>query len=138
MIGVGELTTPRLVTWAAKGSDLGRFAADAGSRGVSVGPVRDGSRRRTDGVLLAWKTVDVTAPGAEGIVPFFIDWGDSPHPARTAPPGVVLEGLRAEHPDPKPIWEALERLGLDLPISSGQAPALIATLRTAHGRVELR
>lgn len=136
--GVGESKMPRLVAWAAKGSDLERFAADARRGGVSVGPVRDGSRRRTDGILLAWKTVDVTAPGAEGIAPFFIDWGESPHPAKTAAPGLVLERLRAEHPDPKPIREVLERLGLDLPVSSGPAPILIATISTAHGPVELR
>jgi hypothetical protein len=49
-----------------------------------------------------------------------------------------LVGLRAEHPDPAAIAEALGSLRLDLPITAGGMRALIATLETPRGRVELR
>jgi hypothetical protein len=74
----------------------------------------------------------------DGLVPFLIDWGDGPHPARTAPGGLELVHLRAEHPDPVAIIEWLRRLGLELLVVAGRAPALIATLDTPRGRLELR
>jgi hypothetical protein len=75
---------------------------------------------------------------ADRIVPYFIDWGTSPHPALTAAKGASLLGLRAEHPDAPRVRIMLDRLGLDLPLQRGAAPALIATISSPKGRVELR
>jgi hypothetical protein len=74
----------------------------------------------------------------DGLVPFFIDWAKTPHPAGSATPGLSLIGLRAEHPDPEPVQEALFTLGLDLRVQRGPRPALIATVDSPRGRVELR
>lgn len=75
---------------------------------------------------------------ADGIVPLFIDWGDTPHPAFTAARGATLVSLRAEHPDVRGVSEMLRNLGLDLPVTQGSSPALIATIDGPRGRVELR
>ena len=75
---------------------------------------------------------------AGGIVPFFIDWGDSPHPAASVPLWPVLESLRAERPEPTIGMRALSGVGIGLPAEFGHRPALIATLRTERGLVELR
>jgi hypothetical protein len=75
---------------------------------------------------------------ADGLVPFFIDWGRSPHPAQTAAPGASLVALRAEHPDAQSVQRLLLALGLDLPVQSGPRPALVATIDSPRGRVELR
>jgi len=68
----------------------------------------------------------------------FIDWGQSPHPARTAASGASLIALRTEHPDAQRVQRLLKKLGLDLPVQSGAAPALVATIDGPRGRVELR
>ena len=52
--------------------------------------------------------------------------------------GASLLGLRAEHPDVRRVQNMLDRLGLDLPLQRGAAPALIATISSPKGRVELR
>ena len=52
--GIDTLKAPRLVTWAAKATDLAKIASDAAAHGVALGEVRPGSRRRPDGVLLTW------------------------------------------------------------------------------------
>jgi hypothetical protein len=46
--------------------------------------------------------------------------------------------LGGRHPDPVAIIEWLRPLGLELPVVAGRAPALIATLDTPRGRLELR
>ena len=74
----------------------------------------------------------------DGLVPFLIDWGSSPHPADSAPSGVALVALRAEHPDPPGVGEALSTLNLHLDVAVGAMPMLIATLRTSTGVVDLR
>jgi catechol 2,3-dioxygenase-like lactoylglutathione lyase family enzyme len=136
--GIDELRAPRLVTWAAKGTDLEGIVKDAKRHGLDLGPVQFGSRRRPDGVLLAWRLTVAPELNSGGIVPFFIDWGETPHPASTLPKGCTIVALRAEHPDVNRVQAELSALGLNLRVDKGAAPALIATIRTAHGDVELR
>jgi Glyoxalase-like domain len=136
--GIDTLAAPRLVAWAARESDLERFAADAAARGVKLGPVGSGSRKRPDGVLLSWRFTSPSAVLAGGIVPFFIDWGSSPHPSQTAAPGATLVALRAEHPDPPSAVSLLKALGLTMPVAKAATPALIAEIDCPKGRVILR
>jgi hypothetical protein len=135
---IDTLETPRLVTWACRGTHLEALAAAAGPSGVDLGDVQSRSRRRPDGSVLAWTMTDPLADREGGIVPFFIDWGRSVHPAAAASGECALTDLRAVHPDPGRVSSALASFGLDLAVENGPAPALIAVLRTPRGEVELR
>jgi hypothetical protein len=126
------------VTWAVKSSDLDAIVQKAKGGGLELGHVQAGSRRRPDGFLLAWRLTVSPSLIADGIIPFFIDWGKTPHPAEALPKGCVLVALRAEHPDANRIQSELSVLGLNIPIHAGSTPAFIATIRTPHGEVELR
>ncbi len=97
-----------------------------------------GSRTRPDGVVLSWRYTDPNVAVADRLVPYFIDWGSSPHPAATAAKGATLIGLRAEHPDAPRVQGLLDQLELALIVRSGPRPALIATIDSPKGRVELR
>ncbi|MGE5276629.1 MAG: VOC family protein [Acidobacteriota bacterium] len=136
--GIDSLDAPRLVRWAANGTNLEQLAGRAARGGLDLGRVTSGSRKRPDGVLLTWRFTDPATVVAGGIVPFFIDWGQSPHPARTAASGASLISLRAEHPEPARVIELLGVIGIDLPVRLGAAPALVATIRGPAGVVELR
>jgi hypothetical protein len=136
--GIDDLEAPRLVGWVAKGLELEQLVSRARRSGVALGDVISGSRRRPDGVVLSWRYTDPNVVVADRLVPYFIDWGKSPHPAATATPGVTLVGLRAEHPDAVRVERMLGQLGLDLQVQTGPKPALIATLDTPNGRVQLR
>jgi Glyoxalase-like domain len=136
--GIDGLKASRLVAWAAKGVDLERLRDEAVRKGARLGQVKSGSRRRPDGVLLSWRYTDPQTVLADGLVPFFIDWGQSPHPAQTAAQGASLIALRAEHPDAQQVQHLLRKLGLELPVQPGAAPALVAIIDSPRGRVELR
>lgn len=136
--GLDELKGPRLVAWAARGKDLERVAAAAAGSGLKLGAVGSGSRRTANGQLLSWRFTDPRAVVEGGVVPFLIDWGETPHPALSAPQGAILKGLRAEHPDPERVENALAALDLRLPVRRGPSPVLIALLETPKGPVELR
>lgn len=137
--GIDDLQSARLVTWAAKGTNLPRLVSEAHRHGIPVGDVIPGSRRTPTGVLLSWHVTDQRAVVANnGLVPFFIDWGDTPHPATSAAVGATLISLRGEHPNPENVQRMLTELGLELPVVKGARPSLVATILGARGRVELR
>ena len=137
-LGIDSLTEPRLVAWAAKSADLNQTVAAATGAGVQLGAVAHGSRRRADGTVISWSFTDPAVVVAGGVVPFFIDWGTSPHPALSAARGAALIAFSAEHPDPRSVQDGLRALGLVLDVAHGREPALVATIRTRTGTVSLR
>ena len=138
LFGVDCLEASRLATWAAKGADLNSLVSRAGTYASELGSVHSGGRRQPDGSYLAWEITDPFMPREGGVVPFFIDWEETPHPSDTAPAGCELVDLRAEHPHAGRVREILNGLELTLQVESGPTPALIATIDTPGGRVELR
>ena len=136
--GIDALTAPRLVTWAVKAPGIEGRVARAIAAGYDPGPARAMSRARPDGVLLSWKLTQRAEVAGDGLVPFLIDWGATPHPSTTAAAGCALRGLRAEHPAPSVIGKMLAALEVELPVTEGAAPALIATIETPRGLLELR
>ena len=136
--GVDTLPEPRLVTWAAGAADIEASVEHARRAGIGLGTLREGRRTRTDGVELVWRFTDPASVVCDGVVPFLIDWGTSPHPAASAPDGGALVSLRAEHPDPVPVERCLQVLEVEMVVERGRTPALVATIRTRRGDLELR
>lgn len=96
------------------------------------------SRERPDGQRLTWRLTASGQAAGGWLVPFLIDWGESSHPARSAPGGIELKALRAEHPRPETVTPLLEALSVELAVTAGPTVRLIATLHTPGGTVELR
>lgn len=136
--GIDDLKAPRIVRWVVKSNELAAVKARADKAGVGIGAVASGSRKRPDGVVLAWHYTDPATVVVDGLVPFFIDWGTSPHPSLTAAKGATLVQLRAEHPEAPRVQKMLDALGLDLRVSQASAPAIVAIIDSPRGRVELR
>jgi hypothetical protein len=134
---------PLLRGWAVRAPAIDATVAAARERGYDPGDAEAQRRARPDGALLGWR---LTAPGRGGIgaddrarlVPFLIDWGGSEHPSRGAPTGCRLVELRGEHPEPEAVRSRLDALGVDLEVAVGADAALIATIETPRGRIELR
>lgn len=135
---IDEINQPTLVTWAARRSGLEQLSGQLLPNGARVGMAFPASRQRPDGQRLEWILTDPREMVADGLLPFFIDWLGSPHPAADAPAGVTLTDFTLEHPDPIELQLLLNHLELELPISAGESPALVATLSTPMGFVELR
>ena len=93
-------------------------------------------RARPTGAVLRWRLTLNAIPGS--LVPFLISWGDTEHPTRSAPRGLILESFHLEHPDPASLAPALDALGADAEIRPAAAPALIAHLSGPHGTKVLR
>ena len=136
--GVDDLKAPQLIGWVSRAPELDALVVRARAQGIAMGDALSGGRKQPDGTTLTWRYTDPSAVIEHRLVPYFMDWGQSPHPATTAAKGARLVALRAEHPDPARIERMLRALSLDLPVTRGAQPMLVATLEGAKGRVELR
>jgi hypothetical protein len=131
--------TGRIINWAAKCNDLEAALETAGAGGLDLGSIEPMSRSLPSGSRLDWRLTRGDLLGG-GLVPFLIDWGQSPHPALTAPAGCTLRYFRAEHFDPVRVREQLSLIGLQdvLEISQGSSPRILAGLSTPRGNVVLQ
>jgi hypothetical protein len=123
-----SLIEPRLVGWAAHPGTVAAFAEKLRAAGVAFHGPTPGSRKRPDGRLLQWQTLEL-ADDANGLLPFFIEWApDSPHPSSDAPKGCTLLGFAAEVLEPAKLTARLGLLGLQLPVHKGDHSALRASI----------
>ena len=134
--GVDGVSHGRLAGWALACDDIEAAVARARSHGYDPGEVTDGRRVGPNGTELRWRMT--VSPTAGGLVPFLISWGDTEHPAASAPRGLTLEACSIEHPDPGSLAPLLSALGADVEIQPAPAAALIARLSGPNGRMVLR
>jgi hypothetical protein len=131
------LATPRLVTWAVRCTDLAAASSAARAAGHDPGEAAGMQRSRPDGVLLSWR---LTPTSPDGVLPFLIDWGGSPHPAADLPDGIRLEALELSHPEPGRVRAVLDAWGVGaehgVEVTAG-APALRARLTGPSGELLL-
>jgi len=130
-----KLTAPRLVGWAAHPGDLEAFAARLRQAHLAFDGPTPGSRRRPDARLLEWKTLNLREnPG--GLLPFFIEWSaGTVHPSADAPPGCTLLRFELSTPRGAELQRACALLDLDVLITRGEKPQLLARLAARGGRL---
>ncbi|MFG3204278.1 VOC family protein [Streptomyces sp. NPDC048192] len=131
---VDRLAGPRTLTWAISPPDLDAAITTARARGYDPGPVRPMSRRTPDGTVLRWRLTDSGHAHPSGLVPFLIDWGDSPHPTASGLPVTPLLHMSATAPAPAGLHGPLTALGTALSLAPGPT-ALSFTVDTANGPV---
>jgi hypothetical protein len=135
--GLLRLTEPRVVTWAAHPGNLQPIADRLAKAGVAAEGPTPGSRKRPDGKLLQWKTLNLK-DNAAGLLPFLIEWGvGSLHPSADSPKGCRLVRFQALTPNTDALTKAVELLGLDLAIAKGDRPQLQVTIAGSKGDLSL-
>lgn len=133
--GFHALPFPRLFTWVMRDPDLETRTRLATKHGIPLGSIQHGGRQRPDGSTLSWRLTDPLALPCSGLVPFFIDWGDSPHPSTTAPRAGRLLELTGYHPTPETVRQPLSFLGVSFPIVAHATPHLEAIIEGPRGTV---
>jgi hypothetical protein len=122
------LGEPRLVGWAAHPRNIEALAAQLKRAGIFADGPTPGSRKRPDGKVLHWQTLNLK-DDANGLLPFFIEWGaDSPHPSTDAPAGCQLIRLELLTPDPASLAKLASQMSLEVPIAKAPVPQLHAVI----------
>jgi Glyoxalase-like domain len=135
---VKTLSGSGLYHWAIGGVDLPRMAGKARLAGLGAGPLVPGGRVKPDGSRLGWMCWGVRDHGFGSLVPFFIDWMGSEHPAMQAPPGGRLVSLEVLCPQADELRRLFDVLELAIVVKTSETPGVVAVVESAKGPVELR
>ena len=117
--GIDRLTAPRIVTWAIRTADIDGSVAAARALGYDPGQPTAMSRRSHAGDDLQWRLTPPQIELNNGLVPFLIDWGSTPHPTSRDLPQTWLTSWTAIHPTPEILQRPLAALGCQLHIAAG-------------------
>jgi hypothetical protein len=135
--GLAGLRAPRLIGWAVHTHDIAAAAGRLNKEGIAADGPLDGSRKRPDGAMLHWKTLRLK-DDAEGLLPFFIEWGqDTTHPSVDAPGGCRLVSFAAASAHPAELRETFRRMGVEVAVEMALAQELRARIAGPHGEFAL-
>ncbi len=127
------LKAPGLLSWAVRTDNLHSLWTSLVAKNLKPGKVIDASRENGAGERLTWQLLAVKGI-SEG--PFFIDWLETIHPAKTSPEGcqlVSFEIITADAELHRSLYGSLDHLVL----VQGESPAMHLTIRTPKGEVVL-
>ncbi len=119
--------------WAVATNNLASLHDNAARLGLAPQPIIDMTRTTPDGVRLDWQLFLLRG---NPLLPFFIDWKESPHPAGTTPHGCRLTLFTITTPDADAMQSLMTAFEIDAAVAKGAA-GFSAKLRTPRGVVEL-
>ena len=139
--GIDNLESGQLVGWVARREGLSQFVQTVKSKGIELGEVISVSRETPEGELLEWEmtylTNTNTSAEAISVLPLFIDWGKTPHPASRCAEGARLMTLEIEYPQPSEIVPLIDALELGVSVRESLRPGLRALIDCPYGEIEL-
>jgi len=131
------LERPEVLTFAVAASDLAGIKAKAQAAGLETSEIEPGSRRTPSGDLLEWRALMTASEDYAGLVPFFIDWGESAHPGTTSAEGATLKHVHVLHPEPQGLQEIYAALGVEVSVHYGNRPTILVEIEGTKGEVFL-
>ncbi len=132
-----SLTSPRIIEWAAHSSDIDTVAERLRKAGIAFDGPTPGSRKRPDGRVLNWQTLNLQ-DNRNGLLPFFIQWGaDTIHPSVDAPQGCRLKNFFLAGPDLGELAGTCHRLGIQVELQQADEPQLLAQITGPRGTLKL-
>ena len=134
---IRQMADPRLVGWAVHPPDIAAVAKQLRENKVEFTGPDDGSRKRPDGRVLNWKTINL-ADDRHGLLPFFLEWSaDSVHPSVDAGKGCTLDFFEVLSAHPEELSATLKRIGLDFPVQRSDKERLHAVISGPKGDLSL-
>lgn len=135
---IDRLAAAGVVTWCAKGADLGDLVSRAGAAGLAYDGPTPMQRQAPEGQL-EWELALPTFDTAGGTIPFFIDWGQTPHPAasRGTATGLTVDAFMLVHPRPGSVQSQLAALGIDATVELADTPGVRAVVQGPGGSMAL-
>lgn len=132
-----DMKVPRLIGWAVHPPDIAATAKLLRDNQVAFQGPADGSRKRPDGSVLNWKTINL-ADERHGILPFFIEWSaDSVHPSKDAPKKCELDYFSVLAVDPAELSQVFKRIGVAVPVERSDKDRLRAHITGPKGELGL-
>jgi hypothetical protein len=133
--GLHKLSEPRLVGWAVHPGDLTQFASHLREGDFEFEGPTPGSRKRPDGRLLQWKTLNLK-DDLGGLLPFFIEWSaDTIHPSVDSPGGCKIVRFTYAGPDYDGVHRLLNLMGLEVFAEVDEKSQIRASISGLEGKI---
>jgi hypothetical protein len=133
-----DLAGSGLYHWAVGGLALEIVRQKALAAGFEGSGMVTGGRSLPNGARLTWNLFGLRNHGLGALVPFFIDWMDSEHPAKMAPRGGRLVKIEVVSPVAERLRALYGIFDLDISVASGPVPGFQATVASRKGQQILR
>ncbi len=132
---IREMKEPHLIGWAVRPPDIAATAKLLRDNQIAFQGPDDGSRKRPDGRVLNWKTINL-ADDRHGILPFFIEWSaDSVHPSKDAPKKCQLDYFTVMGVDPAELSQVFQRIGVEATVERSDRDRLRAHITGPKGEL---
>jgi hypothetical protein len=132
-----SIIEPRLIGWAVHPPDITAVAKQLRENQIAFAGPDDGSRKRPDGRVLTWKTVNL-ADDRHGLLPFFIEWSaDTVHPSADAAKGCTLDYFEVMSIDSEELAATFKRIRLDVTVERSDKTRLRALITGPKGDLGL-
>lgn len=132
---IASLPTPAISMFAVTGVPIAEAVDLAAAAGFNVGEPKADCRKRLDGSILSWKTLQLFNSPFGLSVPFFIEWSDETHPTDNSAKVAEVESFAAIHPQADELATLYEKLGIPVSVEDGAKPSFRLALRNEHGVV---
>jgi hypothetical protein len=132
--GRGSGSEIEVIGYAMQCDDIGAVAARGAALGLDVHWM-DGQRMTSQGTLLRWRSFEFEGHEFAGLLPFFIDWGTTPHPSASSPSGISNPRITAFHPDAEKLALIYRNFGINVPVAAHTQPGLRLDIATPKGVV---
>ena len=133
-----SLTSPRIIEWAAHTTNIEGVAQRLRQFDIAFSGPTPGSRKRPDGRLLNWQTLNLN-DDQNGLLPFFIQWGaGSVHPSVDAPAGCRLERFEVANINHSDLAATFRKLGIEVDVEKTEQPRIFALIIGPRGKLDLR
>lgn len=120
---------PTLAGWCVRAANLARVADAAHAYGCRT-RMMAGSRRTTDGIMLEWELLFLSHPELNPALPFFINWGDTLHPASTLEAEITLHSMEIATPGAEGLIELLAAISIEGVATTEQADTQLTAVLT--------
>lgn len=135
--GLQQLSAPHTATFCIPLDESHERANVINSaQGTDRTPVNQ-QRTTPTGEVLAWTLIPPVPGLALSLIPFAINWGNTPHPSGTITAEVELDGIEAFTPDAESLAQTYTKLGVTVPVNKADSEAFSLTLSGPLGSVSL-
>jgi len=128
---------PDLLTFCLEVDDLEAIAKLGDQLGLEVSEITEGSRMTPSGEVLNYRALHLYSPEFKGLIPFFIDWQGSFHPAEMAATGAKLVSFSVSHKNAQRLAEIYKALEVGVTIQEAETPSIRVEISSDSGLLVL-
>lgn len=126
-----------LFHWAARHPNLSALHQKALNLGLESSGVLPFSRQSPTGETFEWRLLFLGGHEYGALVPFFIDWGNTPHPSQNIPAAGGIMRFTIVSPQAEQLQKLMYNLGIEMDVFKGGNSQILVEIGTKDSSITL-